>query len=68
MKATYRLASPDEAEASLTVTLTVRDWRRLLKQLESGNYPSWVLKDTIRELINKADASFSEEGVYDSDR
>lgn len=64
MKAVLRTTNPDSIEMTLTITMEVRDWKRLRDQLES-DYPGWRLSSAIRSLINKAESHFEEEGTME---
>lgn len=55
IRAVYQLARPDDAEATLTLTMTVGEWRRLATGLtEAGAYPGWQVASIIRDLTLRA--------------
>jgi hypothetical protein len=58
MRANYKLKAPDDMECTLEVTMTLRNWRELEKQL-TGPHPSWLLADKIRQMIGKANQSLT---------
>lgn len=66
MKAKYRLAAPELVDATLEVTLSIHDWKRLLAQTDSkdnGLYPMWRFRNAISDLITKANAAYEAEAT-----
>lgn len=53
MKARFMVENPDEIEATLKVTMTVKKWTELRDQL-SNAYPSWQLSAAITDVITAA--------------
>lgn len=58
MKATYRIADPDSVECTLSLTMTVDQWRSLLLKINEAAYPGWILGGAIRKLIANASREF----------
>lgn len=56
MKAQFKLDNPEEVEASMTITMPIRDWKALAGQLEH-----WKLGEAIRQLVAKASERFDAE-------
>lgn len=59
MKASYWLQSPEKIEATLTVTMTIEEWRALQKQLPDSVWPAWKFSNEISELISHANRHFT---------
>jgi hypothetical protein len=59
MKSTFHLTRPDDAPATMTITMGIGEWRQIRKQL-SEDYPSWRLGLMISKLLEKADAHFTQ--------
>lgn len=57
MRGTFELLKPDEMEATLTVTATVKDWKQLRDQLVD-RYPSWQLSSIVADLVHQAELKF----------
>lgn len=65
IKAVYQLTKPDDAEASLTLTMTVGEWRRFRAQLADklvSEYPAWRIATMIADLLERAHDHFSAAG------
>ena len=62
MKASYRLTNPEEVEATLELTMPIRDWLKLREQIAEGSgfssYPGWKLKEHIDGLVKQAQHHF----------
>jgi hypothetical protein len=54
MRAKSQIQNPDEVEVTLTLTTTLREWKRLDKQLPV-DWPSMHLKQAISGLIINAE-------------
>ena len=52
MKARMSLTEPREIEASLTITMKVKEWEQLRDQL-NGSWPSWKLSAHITDLLSQ---------------
>lgn len=57
MRMRFELSNPDEADATLLVTMKVKHWKELRKQLGDA-YPSWQLGYHISDVIRSAEESF----------
>ena len=64
IKARFSFDNPDNLEATVAITMTLRDWKRLRDQLKDTAYPAWRVDAMLRELVEKAEASF--EKTYDT--
>jgi hypothetical protein len=64
MKARYELIDVDEIEATLKITMTVGDWKRLNEQL-SAKWPSWKLSGLIDRITSRANSYFEEKEEVD---
>lgn len=60
MKTYMKAADPDRIEMTLTVTMPLKQWRKLQEQLVS-EYPSWDLSGQIADMVTQATRSFSPE-------
>lgn len=68
MKAMVHLTNADDVEATLTMSMTIGDWRRLREQLQGPAYPTWKFAKAIRALVERADAHFHEVHEMDLDK
>lgn len=50
MSVRFQLSKPDDLQATLLITMTVGEFRRLKKQLDP--IPSWPLSDVSREITD----------------
>lgn len=53
----FKATNPDDIEMTLTVTMSLRDWKKLKKQL-TGEYPSLKLVSEISSMIYQAEKHF----------
>jgi hypothetical protein len=55
MKATVRLERPEEVEATITLTMPMRDWKLLLKDIRKigfgVSHPTHQFSDALAELV-----------------
>lgn len=62
LTAKLRLAQPDAALITATVTMPLADWKRLKAQLDSSpqspSFPAWKLSAMIRELVSEIEMHF----------
>ncbi|MCW5676283.1 MAG: hypothetical protein KIT15_17040 [Xanthobacteraceae bacterium] len=63
----FKIAKPDEMIATISITMKVKDFRELKRQLKA-EWPSWKIGDAIQAVIRKAETAFYEyeEGAKDS--
>ena len=57
MKTKFKLENPDEMDATLTVTMSLGDWKRLSGQLSTA-WPSSKLEYAIADVLRKAQRTF----------
>lgn len=55
-----KLQNVDAIEASITITMSIEDWKRLRKQLAEA-HPSWKIGSAITFLSLKVDEMLREE-------
>lgn len=53
MKTRFMLERPDDCEATLKITMTLKEWDQLRAQL-SHAWPSWKLSSAITDLLTQA--------------
>jgi hypothetical protein len=60
MKSMFKLDDPDAADATMTTTMTIGQWRVVRDQITEGKYlhTSACFRDMISDLIKKAEARF----------
>lgn len=58
MDGTMEVTNPDEVMFSLTLTASLGEWMKLREQLETGKWPSTVLRDLIRDMGYQANTKF----------
>ena len=63
MKAKIALTDPDDVDVTITMTTTIREWKRLKAQ-QSDRAPGWWLASIIRKAIGRAEAHFEETEEY----
>lgn len=55
----FELTHPDDAEATLTLTMTLGEWNNLRATLEkAGAYPGWRVARVISDMIVSAREHF----------
>lgn len=58
MKTSLKVQNPDSIEMTLTVTMTLGDWKTLQRQLATP-WPAWKLGEAINNMVHKANANFT---------
>ena len=58
IKGTFGIQNLSDVEATVTVTMTVGEWREVLKQL-STKWPSWKFGEAILNMVTAFDKNFS---------
>ncbi len=58
MIATFKIDKPDTLEATMFMTMTVGEWRKLKKQLDDHGWPASDLGSAIFDLVQKAEKHF----------
>lgn len=56
MQASIRLTVPESAQATMTVTMTIKEWKEFRAQLVES-WPSWKIASAISDVINEAEKS-----------
>ncbi|MDN7488530.1 hypothetical protein QZM35_12550 [Burkholderia sp. AU45274] len=59
MKTEFKIQRPDDVPMTLTMTMTLGEWKKLENQL-STSYPSWKLSTNIGEMVRLATTTFGE--------
>lgn len=59
ISAKFRLDDADKMRATMTISMTVGQWREIMGALSSDRYEEWPLRAAIRDLIMEADKTFS---------
>lgn len=57
MNGFFKLNDPDEIEATLTVTMPIKDWKALRDKMVDY-YPGWDFKNLINNAVNTAENRF----------
>ena len=65
VRAKFRLADPDEVEASLTVTMRVTEWKSLLLKINESSYPGSAFGVAVCKMIREAEQAFHATGEYE---
>ena len=66
MKATFSLSDADEREATLSVTMTVKNWKMLLEQWalrgqnEMTEWPSSEMYERIQDMVRKVTDNYAQ--------
>lgn len=55
MQTRMRLTVPDQAEATLTLTMSVKDWKIFKAQLAQDSWPSCNVFGAIIDIIDQAE-------------
>jgi hypothetical protein len=64
-KVVIQAANPDNIEFTMSLTMTLGDWKQLRSQLPTNLYPSFVLYGEIGKAIVKAHQSIEESIEYE---
>ena len=59
-KINYKLADPMNAEATMAITMKLKEWEDLKKEI-ADKYPGWQLREAITKVIEKAKKTFEED-------
>ncbi len=59
MRTKFYLDNPDDMQATMEITMSVKEWKELKEEL-SDKYPSWQLSSSIMSLICQAEKVFNE--------
>lgn len=61
--AKFCLENPETVRATLSLTMTLSEWKQLQKQLGQA-WPSWELSAAITDMISTAQKHFKDEHEY----
>lgn len=59
MNAAYWIQEPEKVKTTLTVTMTIEEWRALQKQLPDNVWPAWKFANEISDMISRANLHFT---------
>lgn len=62
IKTEFQLENVDQMQATATITMTIKEWRELAKELPE-RWPFWKLGAAINKIVCKANSSWSEKVV-----
>lgn len=55
----FQPANPDEIKFTLTITMTLADWKKLASQIDhKQSWPGWNLESQIRDMVSQAGRQF----------
>ena len=57
MKAKFKLENPDEIQATIEITMTLKNWEDLSRQL-ANNYPASEFRSVISDVVNQSKRHF----------
>lgn len=63
MSIRMRLTKPDEIAATMSITLTLKDWKKLRDQISTNEYPAWTLDRQIRDMILRLETFVAQDEV-----
>jgi len=59
-RGTFEIAHPDGVEMTLTITMSVGEWKIIKERLKAGQTNGeWTLDSTIRSMIDRANKEFN---------
>ena len=61
MKATFKLSGVDQVDATMVLTMKMREWRELSAVIPH-QWPARGLKEKIKVMLDKADLEYRTEG------
>jgi len=61
MKGKFSLNDVDDVQATLEITMSIRDWKSLKKSL-AAKYPDWKVGNMIANVVHQATEAFEAEG------
>ncbi|WP_321789372.1 hypothetical protein [Burkholderia pyrrocinia] len=59
MKSEFKIQRPEDVPMTLTMTMTLGEWKKLQEQLATI-YPSWKLSSNIGAMVRLATTTFAE--------
>lgn len=57
MRVRFEMTKPDDMEATMTITMTVKRWKELRAELPD-KWPAWDLGRAIGDVVRQAEESF----------
>lgn len=60
MECRFMIDEPSEIEATMKITMPIKEWEELREQLQQA-YPAWRLSAAISDLLSQARKVFYEE-------
>lgn len=57
MRSTFKVEKPDTIELTMTITMSLKDWKQLSKDLQN-TYPSWTLSGEINSMVHQASRNY----------
>lgn len=64
IRATMQLTEPEKADATITITMSLREWRAVMRQLPASEWPAWRVGEVIAKLLGQAQTGYSETLEY----
>lgn len=61
MRTTFKIERPEDIEVTLTASLKLSEWKLIARDLAGNSYSSIRLTACIREVVMKAEQSFTAE-------
>lgn len=62
IEAKFRLTEPDNVKVSMTITMTMKQWREIAAALSADKYEEWPLRAAINDLIRSSQTTFYPQG------
>lgn len=64
-KATVKVSNPDCIDVTVSITMSLYNWRRLKEQLDNvGSFPSYKLRNAIVEALQPLEAAISKTAEF----
>lgn len=55
MRARFQFIKPEEMEATISITMPLKEWREVMRQLPSSEHPSWRLSMLIANVLGQVE-------------
>ena len=68
MKASFKLDNVEDNKATLKITMTIREWRYIYKDLRIGSIPISKFRSILKDMFNAAEQVFVNEIEIDPER
>lgn len=59
MIANFKATNPDDMAFTLTVTMSLKEWKKLSEQIPGGQSPGWELRRDIARMVEHATTHFA---------